>query len=131
MVSTHGQVDTMGSERAVPEVVKVDATGRRRYSAKFKHELVLKCLQPGVSVARLSIDLGLNPNLVRKWMRQEQRAQSEARMLPVTLSVQPAMVPSAEATESAGIEIRCECYVIRIGREVGAEQIAALVQVLR
>jgi transposase len=130
MASTHGWVDTMGSERAVPDVVKVDATGRRRYSERFKHELVLKCLQPGVSVAKLSIDLGLNPNLVRKWMRQEQRAQSEARMLPVILSVQPTTTPSAETAIPAGIEIRCERYVIRIGCEVGAEQISALVQAL-
>ncbi len=62
----------------MPEVVEVDATRRRRYSAKFKHELVAKCLQPGASVAKLSIDLGLNPNLVRKWMRQELRSQSAA-----------------------------------------------------
>jgi transposase-like protein len=120
----------MGSERAVPEVVKVDATGRRRYSAKFKHELVTKCLQPGASVAKLSIDLGLNPNLVRKWMRQELCSQSETRMLPVTLSVQPQTAPSAHVVLSAGIEIRCERWAIRIGRDVSTEQIAAIVQAL-
>jgi transposase-like protein len=121
----------MGSERAVPEVVKVDTTGRRRYSARFKHELVAKCLQPGASVAKLSIDLGLNPNLVRKWMRQELRSQSETRMLPVTLSVQPQTTPSTQAVQSAGIEIRCDRYVIRIGCEASTEQIAAVVQALR
>lgn len=121
----------MGSERAVPEVVKVDTTGRRRYSAKFKHELVAKCLQRGASVAKLSIDLGLNPNLVRKWMRQEQRAQIGGRMLPVALSVQPSVTPGAQVVQAEGIEIRCERYVIRIGRDAGAEQIAAIVQALR
>jgi transposase-like protein len=121
----------MGSERAVPEVVKVDVTGRRRYSARFKHELVAKCLQPGASVAKLSIDLGLNPNLVRKWMRQELRSQSETRMLPVTLSVRPPTLPSAEVAQSAGIEIMCERWAIRIGSDVSTEQIAAIVQALR
>jgi transposase-like protein len=91
----------------------------------------MKCLQPGASVAKLSIDLGLNPNLVRKWMRQELRSQSETRMLPVTLSVQPRATPSAQREPSAGIEIRCERCVIRIGCEAGVEQIAAIVQALR
>jgi transposase-like protein len=121
----------MGSERAVPEVVKVDTTGRRRYSARFKNELVAKCLQPGASVAKLWIDLGLNPNLVRKWMRQELRSQSETRMLPVTLSVQPQSTPSTQREPGAGIEIQCDRYVIRISREASTEQIAAVVQALR
>jgi transposase-like protein len=121
----------MGSERAVPEVLKVDATGRRRYTVRFKHELVAKCLQPGVSVAKLAIDLGLNPNLVRKWMRHEQRAQSDARMLPVTLSAKPHAARGAVPSGLAGIEIRYEQYVIRIGLDVGGEQIAALVRALR
>ncbi|MCZ8102968.1 MAG: hypothetical protein O9972_34385 [Burkholderiales bacterium] len=57
----------MGSERAVPQVVKVDSTGRRRYSAKLDHELVATWLQPRASVAKLSIDLGPNPKRVCKW----------------------------------------------------------------
>jgi transposase len=49
--------------------------GRRRFDAQAKRELVQACLQPGVSVARMALEYGLHANLLRKWIRDHERAQ--------------------------------------------------------
>jgi transposase len=43
---------------------------RRRFDPQAKRELVQACLQPGVSVARIALEHGLNANLLRKWISQ-------------------------------------------------------------
>ena len=42
--------------------------GRCRYDPEAKRELVEACLQPGVSVARMALEHGINANLLRKWI---------------------------------------------------------------
>jgi transposase len=46
---------------------------RRRFDPQAKRELVQACLQPGVSVARMALDHGLNANLLRKWISDYER----------------------------------------------------------
>ena len=46
--------------------------GRCRYDPQVKQELVRRCLQPGVSVARMAMQHGVNANLLRKWITQRQ-----------------------------------------------------------
>lgn len=48
--------------------------GRRRYDAASKARLVAASLEPGVSVARLALDNGVNANLLRKWIKQAKEA---------------------------------------------------------
>jgi transposase-like protein len=38
---------------------------RRRFSRKFKAQIVAQCQEPGASVSRISLDNGLNANMVR------------------------------------------------------------------
>ena len=52
--------------------------GRCRYDPQVKQELVRRCLQPGVSVARVAIQHGVNANLLRKWITQWQSRNSVA-----------------------------------------------------
>ncbi len=47
---------------------------RRRFSREFKAQIVAQCLEPGASVSRISLDNGLNANMVRRWMSEAQRA---------------------------------------------------------
>ncbi|WP_413774368.1 transposase [Marinobacter sp. AN1] len=47
---------------------------RRRFSREFKAEIVAQCLAPGASVSRIALDNGLNANMVRRWIREVQRA---------------------------------------------------------
>jgi transposase len=53
-------------------VVKRIRDGRCRYDPQVKQELVCRALQPGVSVAKLAMQHGVNANLLRKWITQRQ-----------------------------------------------------------
>ena len=46
---------------------------RRTYTAQFKVQLVVACLQPGASVAALAREHGMNANVLHRW-RKEHRA---------------------------------------------------------
>lgn len=51
-------------------VTSVLRNGRRRFDPLSKARLVEACLEPGVSVARLALEYGVNANLLRKWVKQ-------------------------------------------------------------
>ncbi|MDR5798308.1 transposase [Caballeronia sp. LZ008] len=55
----------MDSELAV---VRRSSDGRRRYDEKSKRALIEAALLPGVSVAGLAQQHGINANLLRKWI---------------------------------------------------------------
>jgi transposase len=52
-------------------------TRRKRHSAEFKAEVVNACLQPGVSVAAVALQHGLNANMLRTWVTAYERALAE------------------------------------------------------
>jgi transposase-like protein len=52
--------------------------GRCRYDLQAKQELVRRALQPGVSVAALAMQHGVNANLLRKWITQWQNPNAIA-----------------------------------------------------
>jgi transposase len=112
-------------------VAKVDASGRRWYTAKYKSEIVGRCLEPDASVSRVSILHGLNTNLVRKWIRKAQssdRVDREPLLLPVTIEEN---APIAEGADEAIIEIHVGAAIIRILASAGVQQITAVVRALR
>ncbi len=110
-------------------VVRVDAVGRRWYTQRFKNEVVAQCLQPGASVSRISIEHGLNTNLVRKWVQSARRDQPPAMLMPVLLEERELVT---EATSSSNaIEIRVGEAVIAIGTMAPVHQIEAIVRALR
>jgi transposase len=47
---------------------------RREQSAEFKRELVARSLEPGVSVAAIAMEGGINANLLFGWRRKHQNA---------------------------------------------------------
>jgi transposase len=75
-------------------VVGFERSGkRRRFDPQARRELVEACLQPGVSVARMALEHGLNANLLRKWIRQHQQEQGGRVATAATGSAMPAFVP--------------------------------------
>lgn len=44
---------------------------RRRFTKEYKLESVQLVTQRGVAVAQAARDLGLNPNVLRKWVREQ------------------------------------------------------------
>lgn len=78
-------------------------SGRRRtFDPVFKAEVVAACLHPGVSVAAVALSHGLNANLLRRWVIENERYghhalsdddQREHRSIALT-------VPTPRATPS-------------------------------
>jgi len=46
---------------------------RRVHSPQFKAELVAICQQPGMSMAAVALDHGINANLLRRWVTEHER----------------------------------------------------------
>jgi len=84
------------SELLSSMVVKRHRDGRRRFDAKAKRALVEQCLQPGVSVAGLALEHGVNANLLRKWIMryQQERDGASTAALPAPVETS-AFVPVA------------------------------------
>ncbi len=74
-------------------------TGRKRdgrctYDPKAKAEIVQACLQPGVSVARIGMQYGINANLLRSWIgKRHEVAAVRPAGLAARVSPSPVFVP--------------------------------------
>lgn len=58
----------MNSELMGRLVTGRKSDGRCRYDPQAKLELVRECLKPGVSVAKIAMQHGINANLLRMWI---------------------------------------------------------------
>ena len=87
------------------ETVGVLRNGRRRYDPAGKQQLVEACLRPGVSLAGLALQHGVNANLLRKWVAKRELqhgdGQPEVRA-PIAPAFIPVRAPSPSPTRSAG-----------------------------
>lgn len=104
----------------------------RQHSLEFKRSLVEMSLQPGVSVARLAREHGVNANQVFSWRKLYEAGQLVAAittppkaLLPVVVAT-PEQVPEPEATAGT---ITLEIGRIRLRIE-GQANAATLAQVL-
>jgi transposase len=64
--------------------------GRCVYDPKAKRELIEACMVPGVSVARLALDHGLNANLLRTWVTADKKRRASTGIVPVAKTLKPA-----------------------------------------
>jgi transposase len=78
-------VDLEGLKRRL--VLRHKPGGRCVYDKVAKAEFVQVCLQPGVSVARLAREFGINANQVARWIRDHGQLRKRA---PVGLPTTPA-----------------------------------------
>lgn len=76
-MNTYG-VDLMGRRR------------RRRHTAEFKTSVIDECLRPGVSIAAVALAHGLNANMLRKWV-----IDNEHKVAAPASCVSPAPEPPA------------------------------------
>lgn len=119
---------------------------RREHSAEFKCELVARSLQPGVSVAAIAMDNGINANLLFGWRRRhlESLGQAEpaparsptAVLLPVAIEASPREVhcaaPAPPARSSSGtIEIEIGSARIRLRGPVDDASLRSVLTALR
>jgi transposase-like protein len=112
-----------------PAVIALPAPRtRRRHSRQFRAQVVSACLQPGVSLAAVSLANGLNTNMVRRWVKEhregmgsvvagpDQNGQSQVeRTAAPTQFV--AVAVAAESAAPAGdirVEVRRRDTVVQI-----------------
>lgn len=51
---------------------------RRKYSADFKREAVEQTRQPGVSCRQVALEIGINPNMLTRWVGEAEGTQAFA-----------------------------------------------------
>jgi transposase len=91
---------------------------RRRFSREFKAEIVSQCLEPGASVSRISLDNGLNANMVRRWISEARRADKASPKTPGFVPVNLPAIPSASG--SSAVPDKRSTIRIEIPRAGGA-----------
>jgi transposase-like protein len=75
-------------------VVGHKSDGRCRYDPQAKQELIRQCMKPGVSVARMAMQHGVNANLLRTWITKAQSAMAKQMVASeVSEQVAQAFVP--------------------------------------
>src|SRR5882672_4715851 len=87
------------SELTTKLIVGHKRDGRNVYSKDGKWELVEACQHPGVSVARLALQNGINANVLRKWIRNYQSAKSAAVAIGAAPAVAAKLLPVLEAKQ--------------------------------
>jgi len=80
-----------------------ERSGRCTYEKAAKRELVRRCHEPGVSLARTALEHGVNANLLRKWVLKQtgMRAPKERKLLARRVS----QVPLLTVRERAASEV--------------------------
>jgi transposase len=61
--------------RTTEQAVGIGRRRRRSHSPLFKAEAVGECQQPGVSIAAIALARGLNPSLLRRWVKEAERSR--------------------------------------------------------
>ena len=128
------------------EVVTPPRRRRREHSAQFKRELVVRSLEPGVSVAAIAMDNGINANLLFGWRRKHLNGTKQvgidalrrpaAVLLPVSIEAVPrqtplpAPVPPPRPSSSA-IEIEIGSARVRLRGAVDEVSLRTVLTALR
>ena len=118
-------------------ITSTNARGHyRQHSLEFKRALVALSLEPGVSVARIAREHGVNANQVFSWRRLYQQGRlgvpalmRDDALLPVVLAPSAPAPNNADGDGDASGTIVLELGEVRVRIE-GQPNAAALAQVL-
>jgi transposase len=89
---------------------------RRTYSTSFKSELIEQCRQVGVSCSAVAISHGMNPNVLRRWIKEAAHPSDAAAAPPRPVDVElkpafvalPMAVPTPQAPDAAQMNVRID-----------------------
>jgi transposase len=115
----------MDLDQSKPRRVRVHRT------AEFKARLIKLATAPGASVAGVVVAHGVNPNLLRRWLRESGSLSMPAQFVPVVLENLPRSSPQIAASASDRIEVNIDRGDLRIAFKVDPSQMVELGQVLR
>jgi transposase len=111
--------------------------GRRRrstnYPLEFKRKLAQQACEPGVSVAQLALQHGLNTNMVFKWRRQLRAGLlDQGKLIAVTVAPMALTQPGVSDQRREGvIEIRLGKATMRIEGRPDPATLAIVLEGLR
>ena len=101
-------------------------SGRRRWSARFKADLVAKTLEPGVNVSAIARSAGILPAQLFVWKRQALRQRAAARREETA----PHFV-EVETRETGVVEIVVGSTVVRAPANIAEEHLRRILRVVR
>ena len=112
---------------------------RRTHSAEFKARVVQACESRGASVAGVALAHGVNANLVRRWIINQQRSAAPiatAGLLPVRILASSAGTgiaakPGDDRSRGGAIEIEIAGAVVRLHADLDSAALRDIVLVLR
>ena len=98
--------------------------GRLNYDVAFKKQLAVAACAPGISVARLALEHGINANMLHKWRREHlavagsggnELQATEFLAVSVEPSRQPTAVVSKQPVSQQGLmEVRKDAALLRL-----------------
>jgi len=80
--------------------------GRSCYDQEAKRELIEACLRPGVSVARVALQHGINANLLRTWITRYRRQRELVVGRPAAEMAAPAIASAFVPVVRSGVPAR-------------------------
>ncbi len=133
--------DSLESALTEPAVPSGRRT-RRHFSDAFKRALIEQSLQPGMSVARVALEHGINPNQLHIWRRARlgdgaRGVGSEQRLVPVVLDEavddhhQVSQAPWADDPKACRIEIRLGSAVVWVHQADAQRLLPSLIEALK
>ena len=136
----------VGTTLATNGITRVTRKGRPNYPVDVKRHLAGLACEPGISVAKLALEHGLNANLLFKWRRYYRaglfgRPQPEhvagmpgrsmmPKLLPVVTVSPTAGQDLEEAKQSAALEIVIGSATVRVLGEVSREALRTVLDCL-
>ena len=79
--------------------------GRRNYPIDFKKQLAIAACLPGVSVARLALDNGINANMLHKWRRTHLAGELGVREARSSTFVEVHITPAVNAASPVPVPV--------------------------
>ena len=109
--------------------------GRSCYDQEAKRELIEACLRPGVSIARMGLQHGINANLLRTWITRYRRQRELMVGRPAAATGGSAFVPVvATIAQARQSELRLGAQLpngIKLDLSaVGRDEVALLLRLL-
>jgi transposase len=101
-----------------PGVVGVLGNGKRRYDPIWKERLIAAALEPGVSIAKLALEHGVNANQLRNWVKlhRDRQGEQESRALPACApsAFVPVVAVAPTARPPASTPVRASATRLRL-----------------
>lgn len=114
------------------ELIKLPKRTRIYRSASFKSQLVELATQSGASVSGIAVAHGLNPNLLRRWIRtSESISSAPAKFVPVLIEPMLNRMPELPTSKSSEVDVMINQGDVHIHVKVTTSQMTALGLMLR